>query len=296
MSKRNFDEISFSQGTDYSGSSKRQNTYPVRMPTVHKVKFTNTKKAVAKSKVGKKTSFAEEVKKVLRRTAEKKQIDSGLGLTYFGSAATNSQLVVGLSPNAGTLAISQGSGVNQRTGNRVRVKRAIFKGQIFPAVHNASFNAIPEPQNVKFYFLSSKTDPNEQVTPLVSPFYRSGATTSAMAGLGSDPYFQIDHESLTVYYEKLYKVGYSRFGTTGTLTAADGWANNDVPIIQRFEFDITKWLPKEFVFDDATVNPTSRALCCVIEATSALSGTAQTTTQSNTTGIVYQIHIEYTDV
>lgn len=295
MSKRNYVE-SFSQDTDYSGSSKRQTTYPVRMPSVHKVTFTKSvKKAVPKAKYSGET-FAAKVKRVMLRAAEKKQVDETLSQTYFGSAATNSQLAIAMLPNASTLSISQGTAVNNRVGNRVRIKKVTFRGSIVPAVYDAAFNQIPQPQHVKMYFLSYKGDPNGTVAPLTPPFYRSGATTSAMNGALTDPYKQLDHESLVVYKEVLFKIGPAANGGTGAIATSQFYTNNDFKECQEFSFDVTKWCPKEIVFDDTTLAPTSRQLTCVVESTNAISGTAMGTTSSLVVGITYQIHIEYTDV
>lgn len=240
------------------------------------------------------SAFAKKVREVLVRSAEKKQVDSVTSLTEFGSASSNSQLVIPLLPNASTLLIAQGTAVNQRAGNRVRIKKVTFRGQLSVADYDVTNNPLPQPQNIKMYFLSSKTTPNANIAPLTPPFYRSGATTSAMSGSHTDPYLQLDHESLTVYHEKLFKVGYATFQAAPGGSATYGYyADNDFPLVQHFDYDVTKWCPKEIVWDDTGVTPTSRQLCCVVESTNAIAGGV---TANSPSSIVYQIHIEYSDV
>lgn len=298
MSKRFYADVTQSP---QPYAEKYQTVYPVRMPSTHKVTFTKKKPSVKSGSGGvrKNQSFAAKVKKVMMKAAEKKQVDSQLGFTAFGSAATSNHLIVNLLPNAATLDIAQGSAVNNRSGNRVRIKKVTFRGQIVPHPYDATHNTLPEPQNVKFWFTSNKGDPADPATPTVGPWFRASATTSSLTGSVTDPYRQMDHESIRVYKEVLYKVGFSKFGASGDtgIVAAEGYyANNDCVGIQRFSFDVTKFCPKEIVWDDTTVAPLSRQLSCVIQATNAMSGTAMGATSNKTCMIEYQIHIEYTDV
>lgn len=290
MSKRKSDDL-FSSMDEHSFSQPKTKTF----------KLTTSKKGlVVKKSGGPKTSFAAKVKKVLRSNAEKKQIDSLQSWTQFGSAASSTHLIVNLLPNAATLDISQGASVQQRIGNRVRIKKVTFRGQLMPAPYNGTTNTTPEPQNVKMWFVSNRGDPADPATPTIGPWFRAGSTTSSMTGTVTDHIRQMDHESLRVYHEELFKVGHAQYGTAGVGGATDAeywYANNDSQERGLFNFDVTKWCPKEIVWDDTTVAPLSRQLSCVIQSTNAVSGTAMgVTAQSLVSAIMYQIHIEYTDI
>lgn len=288
MSKRGISQVDV-----WDAGSKRPRYNSMSRPTSKVVRPPMFKKARKSSY----STFAKKVRQIISRSAEKKQIDTTITHTTFGSNATASgALVIPLLPNAATMTLAQGTAVNQRLGNRIRVKKVTFRGCIVPAPYSASFNAAPEPQHVKFYFMSYKDTPNIPLNQNATPFYRSSATTSAMGGTGADPYLQIDHESITVYHEAVFTVGFSSYSDAGGIVNMQYYKSNDVPVKQEFSFDVTKWCPKEVVWDDAATTPTSRQLSCVMEATNAISGNVQGATSSLTSAIYGQIHFEFYDV
>jgi len=252
---------------------------------------------LGRSKVGGKVkaskAFKAKVKAIIEREAEKKQKDSWISQTGFGPGT--SCLPISLTPNASTLTISQGSGVDQRLGNKVKIHKAMFRGYFSPAVYDALVNPAPQPMFVKMYFLTDKTAPTSATNPSAggTGFYRQGATTSDMNGAQMDPVKEINTERFTVYGTRIFKVGWETFASGSGQAPTKGlYANNDFSMGPRFEIDVTKWMPKHIVWNDTSVTPTSRLLYCVLEATGVVDANAGPATTTNVCGA---IHLTYTD-
>lgn len=253
-------------------------------------------KATSLGKVGAKDvkatpAFRSAVKKVMAAQDEKKQKDSWLQNVPFGAAG--SCAIIPLTPNAVTMTIVQGSAVDQRIGNKIRIKKATFRGTLSPASYNVTNNPVPQPTICKMYFLTYKTAPTTSPNPGGVAFFREGSATSVMDGDTNDPHKEIDTENWTVHGTRTFVVGPAgtQDPSLGQSLAYSSVANNDAKSCVLFNIDITKYIPKKIVWNDAATTPTSKLVYCVIEATQYwAAGVYQAT---NT--ISGAIHLSYTD-
>lgn len=260
----------------------------------------------AKGVVGKavkkavKAGFTKQVKAILERQLEKKSIGAPAAnpptAIAIGSAGSNSQAQIYLTPNASTLVIPQGTGAASRIGDRVQVKKVMFRGSLTAGSYDATNNTLPSPMYVKMYFVTYKPSPTSNNNPTsTADFYRSGASTYAMNGAAADPFRVVNPESYTLHGTRLFKIGQAAFvGTPGGDVATGYGANNDFSYSAPFAIDVTKWVPKHIVWNDTTALPTSRALYVIIEATEAAGPTGSA---SNATAVTmyYDIAFDYVD-
>lgn len=239
---------------------------------------------------GAKTALNKQIRKVVDGKKEKKQKDSWIQNDTFGAGSANKQYT--LTPNTATLTIVNGTNVDQRIGDKVEIKKATFKGVLNPLIYDSVTNQFPAPQLVKMYFLTDKVNPTQATDPSTLGFFREGATASAMDGDANDPYKEINTEYFHLYGSRIFKVGYASYNGTGGAAGAQYKPNNDHQISNQFSIDVTKWMPKKIVWNDAGTNPTSRKLYVVCEAVNSpgpgISGQV-------TCGINAAIHLTYVD-
>lgn len=279
MSKRFYGDVEVDVPLSQSGKKMKSNTYSKK------------KRYVATSVKG---AIAKQVRTSLARMAEKKEVLSKVNGQSFGGGTGNTQLQIYLTPNASTLAISQGSSVAQRLGNKIRVKKGTFKGQLYAAPYDVGGNALPAPQNVKMYFVTDLINPQNNTNPTSANFFREGSSVQPMAGSSTDPFNEVNREQFKLWGTAEFKLGYAAFIPTPGLTAGYGYyTNNDFSENCKFDIDITKWLPKTLVFADTALLPTSRALYVIIESTNACNNNPN---QLAPAYITYCVHLEFTDV
>jgi len=214
-------------------------------------------------------SFAKKVNQIIARNVENKysdtilqqapvmtnvlDTDSGGNITfdsyyfYTWSPGNNNNLMT---------TISQGTAVNQRIGNKLKIKRWIIKGIIQP---NDAFDNTPtsySPGNpsvpgklintltgyVDIYF--GKMTLNTVVVPnTLQSFLQSGASDITPVGNTQEQLYNINRDLYKIYYHKRFKMG----ATNSSLTTATVGQSNDFGLTRSFGFDVTKYIMKNHI-------------------------------------------------
>jgi hypothetical protein len=239
------------------------------------------------------------VKREISRTLENKSREVvNLGVTLFPSNDTanadiNNQIQLGF--RVGGLEIAQGTGNGARVGNQVKVKRVTFKGTIVPYPYNATTNPVPPPTQIKMFLFYPKDNAGLVPTPYVSAnFFDLNNSVQGFHNDLVDMWATPNAQLYKVCATKIFKLGYASndifaAGTSGT----NNFSNSDFKLNCNFSMDITKYLPKSVIYNDNSLNSTSRTLYALFVVARA-DGTFLTSTW-RTAGMQYQVHAEYED-
>jgi len=237
--------------------------YPFRRRGFRKVKVMPKKQNPQKAK----NTFAKRVNAVIARNVENKYSDTILykapimtNVTDTDSGGTvtfNSMYYYTWSPgnnNENMTTISQGVAVNQRIGNKIKIKRWIIKGIIQP---NDLYNNTPSAGApgqpiangklvntltgyVDIYFgkLTLNTTP---VANTLQSFMQSGATDITPVGNAQEQLYNINRDLYKIYFHKRFKIGASNTSPLGAGTLAQ---SNEFGMTRSFGFDVTKYILK----------------------------------------------------
>jgi hypothetical protein len=202
--------------------------------------------------------------------------------------------ILPLSPYTAYCAIAQGAGDSGRVGNKIRIVKAVFRGSFAPLPYNATTNTAPTPATVRMVmFYDKESSPN-----LPAPgadFVKISGSSQALFSDCRDNSCYFNTERWPILHDSSHKVGYAYAEGTGLNANNEAFTNNDFSFMQRFEIDVTKHMPSEYVFSDNSTIPTTRGLFVAFIANSAVLGTT-TATQGYCQLLDYSIMIEYEDV
>lgn len=226
-------------------------------------------------------SFAKKVNAVIARNVENKYSNTILykepvitqlqSMTSgaFGVVTTDPKKFFTWSPGNsanGMTTISQGTAVNQRVGNKIKIKRWIIKGIIQP--NNSMSNAPPTGSvtanwsdgkllntlcgYVDIYFGKY----NLNVAPVdaeLTKFYQSGATDYTPTGLTTEQLYNVNRDLYKIYYHKRFKMGANSTAHAGTSPNENAAQSNGFNLTRSFGFDVCKYVLKNHIlkFDEA---------------------------------------------
>lgn len=219
------------------------------------------KKAVRPPPAKKSTmTFAKRVNEIIARNVENKYTDTKsimLDVCTKTTVLTTWATWVPGSAATGTFIIPQGSAVNQRIGNGIKLKRWIVKGLIQPTTRDVNASpAIIMPNTytgyVDIYFgrLMNNLTP---VPNTLDKMYQSGATDITPTGAFNEQLFNLNKDLYKVHYHKRFKLG----GATSNATVFTNGQANDFNLTRSFGFDITKFIlkNKHLKFDELSTQP-----------------------------------------
>lgn len=244
-------------------------------------KGAKVRKPVYKRRVVKKSGqptrqFAKMVRRVLATQSENKVRQAGAksSLRYM-SDSTDLMIQSNLIPvcpysSAGlvadeVLAIVQGSGSNQRIGNSIRTRRAIFSGVFYPNKYDPAINPQPTPMEVMLIIFKIKGqgvtgtlgDTLEGARHLLNNHCYQGnfATTQGSAGVNGEINTltrAFNKDAIEVMYKRVFKLGNNAIQTSlsGDRANHQSYANNDFKYNCKFRINITKYLSKVYKFND----------------------------------------------
>lgn len=243
------------------------------------------------------------IRSEIQRSAEKKvqtfllNGQNPLSLRNAVVGITNN--VYPLCPYTGAWTIAQGSGEGNRIGNKVHVSRAILNINLTSNPYNVSTNATPQPMFVKMWFCKYKPFPTDTVPANAlyggtAGFLQVGSTNTGLTGTFADLQYQVNRDLFVVYGQRTFKIAPAVFEGTGSSPTYGNYANNDFKLSVLKRIDVTKWLPKQFIFDDAASNITSSMVSMVVQLV-ASNGTpiGLATTPIN---FGFGLTVEYTDI
>lgn len=213
-------------------------------------------------------SFAKKVNQVIARNVEDKNTVTKTIMLDICSKTTSTTTwanwVAG-SSSTGTFIIPQGTAVNQRIGNTIKLKRWIIKGLIQP---NPSFMNVQSSTSlltntqvgyVDIYFgrlLNNLT----AVPNTLDKMYKNGGTDLTPTGAFDEQLFTMNNDLYKVYYHKRFKLGagsqYNSVLTSNVPTSTEP-QSNDFNLTRSFGFDVTKYVLKNkpLKYDELSTQP-----------------------------------------
>ncbi len=256
----------------------------------------NLKKNLFKKSSKKDAHVEEIVKAAIDKKAEVKRwqwAQSSQVLTaYANSILFDANNVIDLGPGI-VKSMVQGTGNSDRIGNSIRVKKALLSMVIFPATYNASVNANPVPQDVRFMILHSRATPTDTIVS--STFFDSNNTTISPQDTIDDQLFAVNRDIYTVGMDKQYKCGFASFEGTGASAGSQNFTSNDYKQNILLNLDVTKHFPKNIRWNDVSTTPTSFQPVLVILVSRA---DGSTTGATNYQPLRYSANLtlDYTDM
>lgn len=255
--------------------------------------------------------FAKRVRKIVQRSAETKHV-SKRGTKYCvrmqnAQTSLNTNMWI-LSPSTGAdnttyggVDVAKGTSDGQRVGNKITLKKAMFNISMYPTPYNAATNVNPTPQVVRMYFFRTKINKNTvpASTTLNGPggnFFQDGTTATGFIGTLADINMRLNDDLYTYVGSKTVKLGYaSNNGTgAGSQPGPQYFQNNDFRMNYTKRMNITKYLPKQFLWDDAG-NVVTPYTYCLIQPLNA-DGSNNASLVESPINCIYEQYYEYTDV
>lgn len=149
-------------------------------------------------------------------------------------------------------AINQGVAMNERIGNRIKLKKWILKGTIY-ADPNAQSIYFPQSLGYIDYYLGRKNNLTEQVDTQLEYLYQNGPTAITPTAQLEERLYSINKDQWKIYYHKRVKIGFSAPTTSYNLVSP----NNDYKLNHEFKIDICKLVCKNHVIKYEDANNTA---------------------------------------
>lgn len=217
------------------------------------------------------------VKREIARNVENKHRDVlvGAGSGVAGRelvSATNTTFfddnnVIKLTPAATdaawpALVIQQGTGSSNRIGDRIKIKKMMFRGTIIQSTYDSIKYPVVKPTQVKMFLFYNRQQPS--LKPAVqanSDFFQFNNSAQIIEDDLISMWAPVNEDKYRVLKTKIFKVGRQTSAqfSTGT-TGPVNLASNDFQLNCNFSIDVTKYMPKEVRFRDNDADPSSRGL------------------------------------
>lgn len=232
------------------------------------------------------------IKRTVIAMNEKKTISYENTADIVGYNYASTFLRLPITPSSTLLAISQGTGQGDRTGNRIRVHKATLKLIVNPYPYDVVTNAEPCPGDFRLLIVKNKGLVNSS-QPTASTFFQNGDTVLPPSGILADMLYDVNKDVMTVYKDTKWKCGthYYQAGAYSTVAYSLS-ANNDYKYNVMREIDITKYVPTIIDYPDTSTQPTSDSVwMCILLA----DANNTSNTESKPFNLTYLISYEFTD-
>jgi len=234
------------------------------------------KRVFKKRRVVKRKSYARKkaaplrkmIKKEIARNIEDKTqsvLNLGLTLTSVNNLSFNTRNVVDVGVSAAAVSITQGTGQGNRVGNRIKIKKHVFKGTLVPLGYTAN-NTVPRPMQVKMWIFYDKENPSGTPNPYAD-FFQNGNSINPFQNDLTDQWLPVNQDKYRVLTTRTFKLGHASYGQSNNLvyptmavSPYGGYNNNDFKYNANFSIDLTKYMVKNVAFRDGNVDPTTRGL------------------------------------
>lgn len=207
------------------------------------------------------------VKKAIARNVENKNSEyfNNGKLIYPSVNSLFNDSVFPVTPYFGFVQINQGTTVNARIGNKIKIKNLTIKGTIEPMPYDAIYNNTPRPTQVVMWVFYDKTNPTVIPQPQ-SDFFKYNASNQAFQNNLTDAWAPINTEKYRVLTKRIFKVGFANATGSGAYPVMENFANNDYKLNCNFRLNLTKYIRKTVTFDENQTTPTTRGLYIVCQA------------------------------
>lgn len=228
------------------------------------------------------TTVKKIVKRELSKQIETKECFSASSITPASISATSSSVAGNMficSPNSasstiGYLSIPQGDGNGQRVGNRIRTKSLYMKYILTQTPQSVATNPIPTPIEVMIYWFKVKVTPQDVPTinnlrGANANFFEYGSSSIGFDGSLYDVLHKINPDRYTYLCHRRHKLGYQSNNVNNNPSYANGH-NNDFKMNVVSGINLTKYCPKEILYDDlSTSTTTSPYIFCLVQPINA---------------------------
>lgn len=177
----------------------------------------------------------------------------------------------------GNYNIQQGVGQAQRVGNRVTTRKCVLRMVFTP-------NPIAAQPGYLIMWIITKKNNSTVPAGIDSFFIQAGNASTYLSGNVFDTISEVNRDQWTLYKRRWWKVGYAGYTGQGT--------NNDFPLSKCVTLDITRYMPKTVVYNDATNNPSSKCVYACFEYVTA----DGTTVGTGACKVQSYLDYHYTDV
>lgn len=208
----------------------------------------------------------------LKKFDETKSIQSFINqsnlTTYYNGndGAGSTMLPIILSPNATNLSIGQGTGSDQRVGNRIEIVSGKIRLDFWSSPYDSVNNPYPMPCIVKIWIATRRDLALQQPASSLPSFFQSGSSATNPTGYLQDLTRPINTDLYRVYKSYTLKIGNASYTGSGASGTYSYFSNNDFKLNRRLNINYTKWLIKNAKYNDSTNTPTNRGLylfmCC----------------------------------
>jgi len=211
-----------------------------------------------------KSTIQKEVDRQLKVQVEPKQVTDfkNLVLSSYNNFGLMAMSIVPLTPYTGFCEVPQGNADGERIANRIRTVKAILSVAIWPSAFNSLTNPYAIPRELQLFILSRKINGTVRPTNLSGLVDYNDASQGLTGSLQDlcDVKMGINTSLYTVHKIVTKKLGYAAWpsGANGYADNNNGFVNNDFSLNHVFSIDITKYFPKEILFNDEALDPTSR--------------------------------------
>lgn len=177
------------------------------------------------------------------------------GLCNYNNASWSTFNILAITPFAGYLTISQGTGQNDRLGNKIRTSRLTYRGVLHANPYNVTYNSSPTPQVVMFVVFKKRDLGGNTLLTSIPSFYQTGTGATAPQGSMFDICAPFNKDLYEIKYKRVFKVGASVNTGGGTAPNWQNMANNDFSRAAVFNMDLTKYIPKTILYNDGSSTP-----------------------------------------
>lgn len=189
--------------------------------------------------------------------------------------------------------INQGTNQSQRIGNRVRLRRCVWKA-IFSAYRDpvsGAYNYIPA--ELKITVLSSIVNPNSAVksdirTICANSLYQANAASIGMTSSLIDFLRAYNKDQVRIYKTRTYKIGGQNYPQSTPVVG-----NNDFKFNAKCTINLGKYMNKIIKYDDSPSDARNKKIFIVLEAVPADQSVGSTTPLVSMTNY---LHMKYEDI
>lgn len=190
----------------------------------------------------------------MAETKEKRTAVANLALS--GDPASATYVNGFFTPHTVIAGIPQGTKIDERVGNRVKLTRVTFN-----AILRANYDRTA-PMLVMMLVLTDKHKPTEVLatdwndaafgnqTATAGNILQDGSTTTGFAKRLTDTMVPINTDRYTVYRRKVWKVGRAEANAANS--------NNDFKLLHRLKVNLLKYMPKTYRWNDANASNLNR--------------------------------------
>jgi len=208
-----------------------------------------------------KVSFAQKVNQIISKNVENKRTLSYPSQDYICTTTNTGVLNWYLlnNWNVKLFTISQGTTVQSRIGNQIKLKRWVIRGQIAPSSNSllpSGGNTLPSSLcgTVDIYF--GRLLNNNEISNTLTGLYENGSSSADPAGTQSQIFRTVNKDEYKIYYKKSFKMSPAN-QTTVAVISTSTLVNNDFSLTRTFGFDVCKFILKNAVikYNDTDNDP-----------------------------------------